>query len=128
MGPAGPPPAARGLNPLTRTSAVMDVAVILNPRAGRGAHESLEREIVELFATHGREATIVAPGTQLGDGARSAVEASCRALVAAGGDGTVNAVASAVVGRETPLGVLPMGTLNHFAKDLGLPLDLPDAV
>ena len=32
---------------------MMDVAVILNPRAGRGAHESLEREIVELFATHG---------------------------------------------------------------------------
>ena len=59
---------------------------------------------------------------------RTAVEAGCQVLVAAGGDGTVNAVASAVVGRETPLGVLPGGTLNHFARDLGLPLDLPDAV
>jgi YegS/Rv2252/BmrU family lipid kinase len=108
----------------------MDVAVILNPRAGHGADESLLREAVELFATYGREATIVpaSAGAKLGVRARAAVEAGCRVLVAAGGDGTVNAVASAVVGRETPLGILPLGTLNHFAKDLGLPLDLPDAV
>ncbi len=104
-----------------------DVAVILNPRAGHGADEDLQREIVELFATHGREATIMAAGAKLGIRARAAVEAGCRVLVAAGGDGTVNAVASAVVGRETPLGVLPVGTLNHFAKDVGLPLELPDA-
>ena len=106
----------------------MDVAVILNPRAGQGADEDLQREIVELLATYGREATIMAAGAKLGIQARAAVEAGCRVLVAAGGDGTVNAVASAVVGRETPLGVLPVGTLNHFAKDLGLPLDLTDAV
>jgi YegS/Rv2252/BmrU family lipid kinase len=107
---------------------MMDVAVILNPRAGHGADEDLQREIVELLATYGREATIMAAGAKLGIRARAAVEAGCRVLVAAGGDGTVNAVASAVVGRETPLGVLPVGTLNHFAKDVGLPLDLPDAV
>lgn len=106
----------------------MDVAVILNPRAGHGADEALQREIVELFAKHGREATIMGSGAKPGDGARAAVEAGCRVVVAAGGDGTVNAVASTVVGREIPLGVLPVGTLNHFAKDLGLPLDLPDAV
>jgi diacylglycerol kinase family enzyme len=108
----------------------MDVAVILNPRSGLGADESLLREVVKLFATYGREATIVpaSAGATLVVRARAAVEAGCRVLVAAGGDGTVNAVASAVVGRETPLGILPLGTLNHFAKDLGLPLDLPDAV
>jgi diacylglycerol kinase family enzyme len=106
----------------------MDVAVILNPRAGRGVGDSLQREIVALFATYGREAAVVGAGAQLGARARSAVEEGCRILVAGGGDGTVNAVASAVVGREIPLGVLPLGTLNHFAKDLGLPLDLPDAV
>jgi diacylglycerol kinase family enzyme len=48
--------------------------------------------------------------------------------VAAGGDGTVNAVAAAVAGTKIPLGVLPVGTLNHFAKDLGLPLELEEAV
>lgn len=43
-------------------------------------------------------------------------------LVAAGGDGTVNCVAQAAYKYGKPLGIVPLGTLNHFAKDLGLPL------
>jgi diacylglycerol kinase family enzyme len=58
---------------------------------------------------------------------RRAVEDGCHTLVAGGGDGTINGAASAVVGRKVPLGVLPLGTLNHFAKDLGIPLDLDEA-
>ena len=49
-------------------------------------------------------------------------------VVAAGGDGTMNAVASALIGTETAMGVLPLGTLNHFAKDLKIPLELEGAV
>ena len=49
-------------------------------------------------------------------------------VVAGGGDGTLSAVAAALVGTDTALGVLPMGTLNHFAKDLGIPLKLEKAV
>ena len=52
--------------------------------------------------------------------ALQAVEAGCNVVVACGGDGTVNAVASAVHGSAAALGVLPFGTLNHFAKDLGI--------
>ena len=48
-------------------------------------------------------------------------------VVAAGGDGTVNAVASMLAGTDTCMGVLAMGTLNHFAKDLGLPLVLRES-
>ena len=49
-------------------------------------------------------------------------------IIAAGGDGTVNAVAAQAYKYKMILGVLPVGTLNHFAKDLGLPLELESAV
>ena len=49
-------------------------------------------------------------------------------IVAGGGDGTVNAVAGELAGSDAALGVLPMGTLNHFAKDARIPLDLEAAV
>lgn len=49
-------------------------------------------------------------------------------VVAAGGDGTINAVASRVIGTKKTLGILPLGTLNHFAKELEIPLDINEAV
>jgi diacylglycerol kinase family enzyme len=109
---------------------VIDVAVILNPSSGSAGGDTTAERIVELFAAEGRAATILAtgPGRTPSDQARAALEAGCRIAVAAGGDGTVNAVATTLLGQDVPLGVLPMGTLNHFAKDLGLPLDLPEAV
>jgi diacylglycerol kinase family enzyme len=108
---------------------VLDIAVILNPGSG-GSGDDTAARIIELFAARGREATILAAsrGRTVADQARRAAAEGCRVAVAAGGDGTVSAVAAAVAGSDTPLGVLPLGTLNHFAKDLGLPLDLADAV
>jgi diacylglycerol kinase family enzyme len=108
----------------------MDVAVILNPASGAAGRDATAERIVELFAVEGRTATVLTagPGRTVADQARAAVEAGCRVAVAAGGDGTVNAVATAVLAGDTLLGVLPMGTLNHFAKDLGLPLEVAEAV
>ncbi len=60
--------------------------------------------------------------------ARKAVEEGVKLVVAGGGDGTINAVASVLAGTDTALGVLPMGTLNHFAKDLGIPQVLDEAI
>ena len=48
-------------------------------------------------------------------------------LIVGGGDGTISAAASALVGRNTKLGILPLGTLNHFSRDLGIPTDLGEA-
>lgn len=49
-------------------------------------------------------------------------------VVAGGGDGTINAVASVLAGTGRAFGVLPLGTLNHFAKDIGIPLGLDEAI
>ena len=60
--------------------------------------------------------------------ARSAIAEGATIVVAGGGDGTVNAIASVVVGTDVVLGVLPLGTRNHFAKNLGLPTEIDGAL
>jgi diacylglycerol kinase family enzyme len=67
-------------------------------------------------------------GEDLGSLAARAVNEGGELVVAGGGDGTVSAVAGVVAGTNVALGVLPMGTLNHFAKDVGIPQDLEAAV
>jgi diacylglycerol kinase family enzyme len=67
-------------------------------------------------------------GDNLAALARRAVEGNSRLVVAAGGDGTMNGVAAALIDTETALGVLPLGTLNHFAKDLNIPMEIEAAV
>ena len=59
--------------------------------------------------------------------ARTVAERGDPLLIVGGGDGTVGASASALAGTETSLAILPLGTLNHFARDLGIPLDLAKA-
>ena len=63
----------------------------------------------------------------LTDAAREAAGSGADVIVAAGGDGTIGMVAAVLAGGRTTLGVLPLGTLNHFAKDLGIPLELDEA-
>jgi YegS/Rv2252/BmrU family lipid kinase len=58
---------------------------------------------------------------------RAAAERGDPLVIVGGGDGTVSAAASALAGTDTMLGILPLGTLNHFARDLGLPADLAEA-
>lgn len=59
--------------------------------------------------------------------AREAVRAGMEMVVAAGGDGTVNDVIQELAGHSTALGVLPLGTVNVWARETGIPLSLPDA-
>jgi diacylglycerol kinase family enzyme len=108
---------------------VSRIAVILNESSGTGGCVEEAKRLKEIFAAAGQEARItVAPGgSELRTAVERAVEEGCDTLVAGGGDGTINTAASVVVGREISLGVLPLGTLNHFAKDLGIPLDLEAA-
>ena len=66
-------------------------------------------------------------GKQVVKAAKAAVKAGEPLIIAGGGDGTISCVAGAVAGTKTKLGILPLGTLNHFARDLDIPLDLGEA-
>jgi diacylglycerol kinase family enzyme len=104
-------------------------AIVLNDISGTGDWGAAARRLEELFEVAGREAriTIARSGDEIRSAAEHAVRNGCEALVAGGGDGTISTAAASVVGTTIPLGVLPLGTLNHFAKDLGIPLSLDEA-
>ena len=86
--------------------------------------------LVELLFDSGVPAQIfpVSPGHGVHAVAQHAANDGYEVLVAAGGDGTVSGVAAAALGYGKKLGVLPMGTFNHFARDVGVPQDLEAAV
>jgi diacylglycerol kinase family enzyme len=103
------------------------VTVLLNGKAG--ARRDAAAAVEEALRAAGLPARVrTVRGPALGAAAAAAVREGARMVVAGGGDGTVNAVASALVDARATLGVLPLGTLNHFARDLGIPVGLEAAV
>lgn len=76
----------------------------------------------------GMEADIITVPSAMGGGSVDHVASKYDVLIAAGGDGTVSTVASAAARLGKTFGVLPCGTLNHFARDTGIPLELDAAV
>jgi diacylglycerol kinase family enzyme len=105
------------------------IAVVLNDSSGAGEGTAAAKRLEEIFATAGRDAriTVAKGGAELRAAAEQAAQGGCDTLVAGGGDGTINTIAAVAVARRIPLGVLPLGTLNHFAKDLGIPLEVDEA-
>jgi len=105
------------------------ISIILTRSAGTGISPDIGESISrELRARSTNAEILFAPdGSAAEEMAKRARRASS-VVVAGGGDGTVNAVASALVGSDVALGVLPLGTLNHFARDVGIPTDLQQAL
>lgn len=98
---------------------------------GHSVHvEEAQARITSISSEFGIAAHVVV--TKYGDDiwslAACAAGKNPRSVVAGGGDGTVNAVASALAATNTVLGILPMGTLNHFARDAGVPRNIEAAV
>ncbi|HYO83930.1 MAG TPA: diacylglycerol kinase family protein [Bryobacteraceae bacterium] len=103
--------------------------IFVNASSGFDAKEDAPQKLVGWFGESGMDAQIhyVEKGVNLADETRQAVAAGAELVVAGGGDGTLSAVAAGLAGTDVSFGVLPVGTLNHFARDLGLPLDLEQA-
>lgn len=97
--------------------------IIYNPAAGRG-HASVQRDDAQKRLGDGWEWRPTARAGHAVELARAAAAAGQPIVAAFGGDGTVGDVARGILGSESALGIIPMGTGNDVARNLGLPLDL----
>ena len=95
-------------------------AVAADPRIARKAKAALKRAGLDV------EVELVTGG-DCQVRCRAAAERGDPLLIVGGGDGTIAAAAAALAGTDTLLGILPLGTLNHFVRDLHIPADLGEA-
>jgi YegS/Rv2252/BmrU family lipid kinase len=103
------------------------VLIVFNPQAGQAAtvRPAIDRATT-IWNSQGWQVE-VQPTRCAGDGTRiaqAAVTSGFDIVVAAGGDGTVNEVMNGLVHSDTALGVLPAGTVNIWAREMGLPMDI----
>lgn len=109
----------------------MNVLIILNKKAGtkNSAEKETENDIKDVFSELSIKFDFLrVKGENIADTVRKMLSKNYDVICAAGGDGTISTVAGSLSGTDIPLGVIPLGTLNHFAKDLNIPLDLKEAV
>ena len=110
----------------------MKAILLLNQSAGRvraEPHLANPAAWRPRFAAAGIEVEVwCQPAQEIAAAAGRAASSDADCVIAAGGDGTIRTVAEAVATTGKPLAVLPVGTLNHFARDLGMPADLDEAL
>jgi diacylglycerol kinase family enzyme len=109
--------------PLVADVKVAPAHLILNPASGGTA--VLLRRLTRAARERGIQVRVLEPGEDAGHAALGAADDGAQALAVAGGDGSVAAVAGVAVERGLPFAVVPTGTLNHFARDLGSDLARP---
>lgn len=101
------------------------LAIVLNPDSGKT--ETSRAEISKLFKSNQFELKFFDITKGIDVLQKHIQKYSPNSVIAVGGDGTINTVANIAVQLNLPMGVIPAGTLNHFAKDLGLPQDSTQA-
>src|ERR671917_481501 len=103
-----------------------DAVIIGNPNSGSAGDEGYLERYAKILRSGGLEVEVL--NTERPDHATElAASAGDRLVVAAGGDGTINEVINGLH-KDATLGILPLGTANVLARELGLPLDVEDAL
>lgn len=109
----------------------MRVVAVVNKGGGTAAREGedLEERLLAAFRERGVEVDLrLVESSDLPEALDAAAREKADAVVAGGGDGTISLAAEAAVRHDRTLGVLPLGTLNHLARDAGIPFDIEGAV
>ena len=108
----------------------MNNLLIINPTSGPAENPQLIAELTETLQTRGIHAEIcTTTPDEDGEGlAAAAAKAGTKLVIAAGGDGTIEAVARGLVHTQTVLGIIPLGTRNNIAASLNIPNDLTQAI
>jgi diacylglycerol kinase family enzyme len=110
----------------------MKAIVVYNDQAGQSVVGTARPDAAALhtaFAAAGIDADLRgARGEAIQKTLRDAAGEKPAIMYVGGGDGTISTAAGILAGGSTVLGVLPLGTLNHFARDLGIPLAWPEAI
>ena len=104
--------------------------IVANPAVGGGALAALQEALGRSFGPAGIDYEFHAtrPGENVLEAVRAARARGCGLVVAAGGDGTISAVCEGLADGAVPLGIVPIGTGNMVARELGLPLEIGPAV
>ena len=115
-----------------RNGALRQALLLFNPWSGKRAendHATRLSQVVDNLRAHGIRARveIKTSGKVARALAREAADSGAPLIVVAAGDGTVEEIASQIVGSSTVLAIVPMGTMNNLARSLGVPLDIGDA-
>ena len=105
------------------------ISALAGTVAGAGDNHKLRERLASIFEANQiyADMSLARSGAEVTQLAQDAARGPYKVIVAAGGDGTVNSVAAAAVDGGKILGVLPLGTLNHFARDLNIPSGLEAA-
>lgn len=103
-----------------------EICIILNPGSGKRDVGSTPESVQAAFSVP-VVVKLISDGSQITAQTKAAVAEGFKTIVAAGGDGTICAVASALRGQDVVMGILPLGTFNYFARSLDLPADFTAA-
>jgi len=115
---------------MSKKQKLVQAKLIANPGAGKPEESARQLELAaRLLLQHGIEVNVALakPKEEATPLARQAVKDGYDMVIAMGGDGTLEAVLRGMVGRKTPMGIIPTGTQNNIAKSLGIPLEMEEA-